>query len=113
MCNLTDELNSLKQKQNGHYQKLEVMWVKVLEEKNMILPVINQHSGQNYASFIKNRDAPQMIRESLAAINPNQINEYKRLVTDRIPDALSLKLHPIDENLKVRDSKWISYFKKS
>ena len=99
LANLTDELNSLKQKQNEHYQKLEVMWIKVLEEKNMILPVINQHSGENYASYIKNTDAPQMIRTSLAAINPSQINEYKRLVTDRTPNALSLKLHPIDGNL--------------
>ena len=101
LANLTDELNTLKQKQNEHDQKLDVMWITVLEEKNMILPVINQYSG-TYASSINDTsdDAPQMIRKSLAAINPSQINEYKRLVTDRKPDSLSLKLHPIDENLK-------------
>ena len=100
LANLTDELNALKQKQKEHDQKLDVMWIQVLEEKNMILPVINQYSG-NYASSLNDTiSAPQMIRKSLASINPSQINEFKRLVTDRIPDQLSLKLRPIDENLK-------------
>ena len=99
LANLTDELTALKQKQNEHDQKLDVMWINVLEEKNMTLPVMQQYI--NYASSLNHTsDAPEMIRKSLAAINPSQINEYKRLVTDRLPDALSLKLHPIDGNLK-------------
>ena len=114
LANLTDELNAMKQKQNEvidlgneHDQKLDDLWLHFLVEMNMTLPVMQQYI--NYASSLNDTsDAPQMIRKSLAAINPSEINEFKRLVTDRIPDALSLKLHPIDGNLKkVRDSKWI------
>ena len=107
LANLTDELNALKQKQNdqidlrnGYDQMLDVLWIKFLEEKKMIVPVINQYS-RNYASLINGTGSvAQSIRKSLSAINPRQINEFKRLVTDRLPDLLSLKLHPIDDNPK-------------
>ena len=106
LANLTDELNAMKQKQNEvidlgneHDQKLDDLWLHFLVEMNMTLPVMQQYI--NYASSLNDTsDAPQMIRKSLAAINPSEINEFKRLVTDRIPDVLSMKLHPIDENLK-------------
>ena len=46
----------------------------------------------------------ELIRTSLSEKNTSQFDEYKRLVADRLSDPLSdrfsLKLHPIDENLK-------------
>ena len=87
--NITDELNDLRQKQNalenGQGHEVDVMSIYLLEKYATYADSIQIGSLQDLVS--------KLSREKNAT-------QYQQLVTDRIQDALSLKLHPIDDNLK-------------
>ena len=89
----------------GQNQKMAVLWINFLESKNLIEPILLKY-GRTYAESIGARSPPQnqtdAIRYEIDQINATQLNEteYKRIVTDSIPDTFSVKLHPIDSNLK-------------
>ena len=91
LANLTDEINALKQKQNDvkekHGQMLDVLWISFLEKY------------ATYAGSIHNKRLYQLAQQSLDTISPSQFAEFKLHMTNRLQDALSLKLHPIDGNL--------------
>ena len=119
ITNITDDmsdifirLNSTENRQqhlidkiDGQNEKVAVLWINYLESKNLIQPILQKY-GRNYGESIGARSLSQnktdAIRYEIEQINPNQINEteYKRLVTDRIPDNFSVKLRPIDSNLR-------------
>ena len=86
--NITDELNDLRQKQNelenGQGQEVDVMSIYLLEKYATYADSIRIGSLQDLVT--------KLLRE-------NNVTQYKKLMTDRIQDAISLKLHPIDENL--------------
>ena len=95
----------LSERIDGQYKKVAVLWINFLDSKNLTQPILQKY-GRSYAESIGvwslSQNKTDAIRHEIEQINPNQINEteYKRIVTDRIPDTFSVKLHPIDSNLK-------------
>ena len=96
LANLTDELNTLKQKQtelidlgDNHDKVLEILKI------NLFAQYVN------YADSIRIESVQGLTNKSLVMMNDFIINpdDYKRRVTDRMQDTLTLKLHPIDGNL--------------
>ena len=81
--------------------KIGVLWINFLDGKSLISPILQKYPW-NYAASItidlQNRS--EAIREEIERLDVNETSEYKRIVTDRISDSFSVKLHPIDSNLK-------------
>ena len=84
-----ENITDLSSQMNSTTKKNELLWINFLDDKNLISP-------KNYAEF--NR-AKESFREDLERLDINE-TDYKRIVTDRILDSFSVKLHPIDSNLK-------------
>ena len=102
---------------DGQTKKIGLLWINFLDGKNLISPVLQKY-GRTYAESIGARDPPhnqtKAIREEIERLDVNETAEYKRIVTDRIPDSFSVKLVPIDSNLKkVKNSFTVQLFRRN
>jgi len=96
-----ENISSLSSQMNITTEKVGSLWLNFLDGKNLISPILQKYV--TYAESIGAKDPPQNrtdnIRQEIDRL-VNEKAEYKRIVTDRIPDSLSVKLHPINSNLK-------------
>ena len=109
--------DELRDRMDGQTKKIGLLWINFLDGKNLISPVLQKY-GRTYAESIGARDPPQnqteAIRAEIERIDVNETAEYKRIVTDRITNSFSVKLHPIDSNLKkVKYSFTVQFFEKN
>ena len=100
---MTDRLNGTIDLIDGQKQKVDVLWINLLESKNLVVPILEKLGG-TYANFVRYKDnRTEAIQNEIDLIDLKNETEYKRIVTDRISDFSitgSIKLHPIDDNWK-------------
>ena len=88
LANLTSELNALKEKQNE--------LIDLGDDHDRLLDVLSITFFEKYATYVdttKNESLHVLARKNMTAFNLTQFAD------DRLHDTLSLKLHPIDDNL--------------
>ena len=96
-----ENITDLSSQMNSIRNKVGTLWINFLDGKNLIQPIIQKYAW-NYADSIgaETENKTEAIREEIERLDFNETAEYKRIVTDRISDSFSIKLHPIDSNLK-------------
>ena len=99
-----ENITDLSSQMNSTTKKIGLLWMNFLDGKNLIQP-ITQKYPLTYAESIGAKDPEnktEAVRQEIDNLETDQLelDESKRLVTDRILDSFSIKLHPIDSNLK-------------
>ena len=100
---MTGRLNKTIYQIEDQKNKVDILWINLLDGKNLVSPILEKYRIiDNYAEFINRTVA---IRNEIDLIDLNE-TEQKRIITDRVTnfdsflDSFSIKLHPIDDNLK-------------
>ena len=95
-----ENITDLSSQMNSTTKKIGLLWLNFLDGKNLISPLLVKYGGNNYADSIGASNKTEALRKEIERLVVNETTEYKRIVTDRIPNSFSVKLHPIDSNLK-------------
>lgn len=104
---MTGRLNNTNYRLDGQKKKVDALWINLLEGKNLVNPILEKYQIDNYAKYIvkDNGNRTEAIRNEIDLIDLYE-TDFKRIVVDRITnfdislDEFSIKLHPIDSNLK-------------
>ena len=91
-----ENITILSSEMNITTKKVGSLWINFLDGKNLISPLLPKYGSRNYAEYIRVKES---IDEELERFDIYEA-EYKRIVTDRIPNTFSLKLHQVESNLK-------------
>ena len=84
---------------DNHNKTISVLWINLLDKKNLIFPIIKNNS-LNYAQSLNNQtidNVAKTIFKTIWNIGNDPMKEYNRIVIDSI---LTLKLQPTDGNPK-------------
>ena len=94
-----ENITDLSSQMNSTRNKVGSLWINFLDGKNLIQPITRKW---NYAASLTTslQNFTEAVRQEIERFDFNETTEYKRIVTDRISDSFSVKLHPIDSNLK-------------
>ena len=96
-----ENITDLSSQMNSTRNKVGTLWINFLDGKNLIQPITQKYKW-NYATSLTTslQNLTEAVRQEIERLDFNETAEYKRIVTDRFSDSFSIKLHPIDSNLK-------------
>ena len=84
---------------DNHNKTISVLWINLLDKKNLIFPIIKNNS-LNYAQSLNNQtidDVAKTVFGAIWNIGNEPMKGYSRIATDSF---LTLKLQPTDGNPK-------------
>ena len=96
-----ENITDLSSQMNSTTKKVGLLWINFLDGKNLISPILQKYRI-SYADSIDTtslKNKTDALRQEIEQLDVDETAEYKRIVTDHIPVS-SIKLHPIDSNLK-------------
>ena len=97
-----ENITDLSSQMNSTTKKIGLLWINFLDGKNLIQPIIQKYKW-NYAASLTTspQNLTEAIHQEIKLLDLNETAEHKRILTDLIStNFLSVKLHPIDSNLK-------------